>query len=340
MGRTNHRTIGADGAIEIDGSTASGFDTRMNAALSEAYKITESSGVYVHNDTQALSQLTPDLVIRMFPSAPRANIEKHLPIVRRALAERGLVDRTMVLMALATVRAESAAFEPVSEAPSALNTRSPGPPFNKYDWRQDLGNTGPPDGAMFKGRGFIQLTGKKNYRFYGALLGYDLIENPELANTPQPAAQILAAYLKVNEPSIRSALSAGDLAAARRIVNGGLNGLYSFRSAFTAGDSLMRDYESDVALSKEPQGRRGSRKLKEVDEADERVQAPDRDNDAYGKARPKRKDDAADEKARVKKKDDQTEEDDEKPGKDVKKKGKGFFLFRPFRLFRGAPSTP
>jgi peptidoglycan L-alanyl-D-glutamate endopeptidase CwlK len=323
----------------IDGSVVSGFDTRMSAAFFEAYKIMDSSGVY--KDRPALSELTADLVIRMFPAAPRANIEKHLPIVLRALAESGLVDKTMVLMALATVRAESAAFEPVSEAPSALNTTRGGPPFNKYDWRQDLGNTGPPDGAMFKGRGFIQLTGRKNYRFYGALLGYDLIENPELANTPQPAAQILAAYLKVNEPSIRSALSAGDLAAARRIVNGGLNGLYNFRSAFMAGDSLMRDYESDVALSKEPRGRRESRKLKEVkisasnnsiarmkdDEADERVRAPKRDNDAYGKAR-------------VKKKDDQTEEDDERPGKDGKKKGKGFFLFRPFRLFRGAPSTP
>src|SRR5262249_17017477 len=150
-------------------------------------------------------------------------------------------------------------------------------------------------------------------------------------------------YLKVNEPSIRGALSAGDLAAARRIVNGGLNGLGGFRAAFMGGGFFMRHLQGGGAFSKKTQGSRESRKRKEEkkvsicecgdpmarindDEADERVQAPKRDDDAYGKARPRRKDDGADGKARVKKKDGKTE--GEKPGKDGKKNGKGFFLFR------------
>lgn len=108
---------------------------------------------------------------------------------------------------------------------------------------------GPPDGAMFKGRGFIQLTGRKNYTYYGALLGHNLIINPELANTPQPAAQILAAYLKENELAIRSALAAGDLAMARRIVNGGLNGLDRFAAAFMIGNRLIESYKGDLVLA-------------------------------------------------------------------------------------------
>jgi len=194
-------------------------------------------------------QITPDLVARMFPGAPRNNLERYLPLIRRALAERGLVDKMMVVMALATIRVETARFDPISEAPSGLNTQSPGPPFNKYDWRTDLGNLGPPDGAMFKGRGFIQLTGRKNYMYYGGLLGYDLAVNPELANTPQPAAQILAAYLKDNESAIRSALAAGDLATARRIVNGGLNGFDKFMAAFLAGNQLIQEYSGNFVLS-------------------------------------------------------------------------------------------
>ncbi|MGE0130439.1 MAG: glycoside hydrolase family 19 protein [Blastocatellales bacterium] len=196
-----------------------------------------------------MSQITPDLVARMFPGAPRGNIERYLPLIRKALVERGLVDKMMVLMALATIRVETSRFDPISEAPSALNTQSPGPPFNKYDWRQDLGNLGPPDGAMFKGRGFIQLTGRKNYGFYGTLLGHNLTVNPELANTPQPAAQILAAYLKENEAAIRIALAAGDLATARRIINGGLNGLGQFTTAFMIGNQLIRDYKGEFVLS-------------------------------------------------------------------------------------------
>jgi len=259
------RMMGADRAVLIGDSTASGFDTRLNAVFSDSpicfalmgiqpehlfVPIMTASRAYepinladTLGGASVMSQITPDLVASMFPGAPRANIERYLPLLRRALAERGLVDKLMVLMALATVRVETARFDPISETPSALNTQFPGLPFNKYDWRQDLGNQGPPDGAMFKGRGFIQLTGRKNYGFYGALLGYNLTGNPELANTPQPAAQILAAYLKENELPIRSALAMGDLAMARKIVNGGVNGLDRFTAAFLMGNQMVRDYD-------------------------------------------------------------------------------------------------
>jgi putative chitinase len=374
--------IGADSAILTDGLIAPEFDARLNVAFSEAYEPMNPAGAF--SDASLMSQLTPDLVIRMFPAAPRANIKKHLPLVRRALAERGLVDKAMILMALATVRAECATFDPVSEAPSPLNTDPPGPPFNKYDRRQDLGNLGPPDGARFRGRGFIQLTGRKNYKLYGSLLGYDLIGNPELANSPQPAAQILAAYLKENEPLIRSALATGDLTAARRIVNGGHIGLDGFREAFLAGDILIRDHESDLALSRESKGRRESRKAKELkavsistsasksvksmekkkddaaygktrakkkdDAAYGKIKAKKKDDVAEGKIKAKKKDDTANRKARVKKRDDVADkksgakkrEDDTAENNETngKKKGKGFFLFRPFRALRAASSQP
>jgi putative chitinase len=348
--------ISADGDILNEGLIAPEFDARLNAAFSEAYEPMNLAGVL--SEASVVSQLTPDLVVRMFPAAPLANIKKYLPLVRRALAERGIEDKAMILMALATVRAECATFDPISEAPSPLNTEPPGPPFNKYDRRQDLGNLGPPDGARFRGRGFIQLTGRKNYKLYGSLLGYDLIGNPGLANAPQPAAQILAAYLKENEPSIRSALAAGDLAAARRIVNGGLNGLDGFRAAFLAGDLLIRDHDSDIALSRESKRRRESRKVKEVkavsisssasknvkstgkkkdDAADGKIRAKKKDDVADSKIKAKKKDDVAYEKIKAKKKDDDTAENNEENGK---KKGKGFFLFRPFRALRAKSSQP
>lgn len=190
-----------------------------------------------------IPQVTVNLVARMFPGTPRTNIETYLPFVLGALEGTQLVDKPMVLMALATIRAETAGFEPISEHVSRFNTTLPGTPpfFDKYDFRADLGNRGPFDGADFKGRGFIQLTGRNNYTRYSQMLGLGetLIENPELANTPQIAAALLATFLKEKERPIREALRQGRLDKARQLVNGGTHGLAEFTRAYRTGDQLI-----------------------------------------------------------------------------------------------------
>jgi peptidoglycan L-alanyl-D-glutamate endopeptidase CwlK len=110
-----------------------------------------------------------------------------------------------------------------------------------YDHRTDLGNQGPPDGDRFKGRGFVQLTGRSNYRLHGNAigLGTQLIDNPDLANDPEIASKLLASFLKNKEQGIRSALAADDLATARKLVNGGSHGLDVFSSAYRTGRGLI-----------------------------------------------------------------------------------------------------
>jgi predicted chitinase len=188
-----------------------------------------------------IPRVTVDLVAKLFPGASVANIEQYLPFILKALTEAELVDKNMVLMALATIRVETGGFCPISEFPSKYNTLPPGPPFNLYDRRADLGNLGPPDGEKFKGRGFIQLTGRDNYKRYGQKIGLDnqLIENPELANSPQIAAKLLATFLKDKEKKIREALQEGRLDAARRLVNGGIHGLAEFKKTFKLGAQLI-----------------------------------------------------------------------------------------------------
>jgi peptidoglycan hydrolase-like protein with peptidoglycan-binding domain len=187
------------------------------------------------------ARVTVNQVSKMCPGAPLGSIKRHLPEVLRALRERGLGDKAMVLMAIATIRAETAGFEPISELKSRFNTSPNGHPFDLYDARKDLGNRGQPDGAAFKGRGFVQLTGRANYERFSARLGLGdrLVHHPELANDPQHAADILAAFLKDEEGRIREALAEGDLAAARKRVNGGSHGLGPFSEAYRVGDAII-----------------------------------------------------------------------------------------------------
>lgn len=179
--------------------------------------------------------VTVDQVQHMFPQTPRRNIEKYLPFILAALTEFDLDSRPFVLMALATIRAESESFEPISEGRSKYNTKPGGRPFGLYDFRRALGNLGPPDGERYKGRGFVQLTGKTNYRLHGENIGVDLLKFPEKANEPETAARLLASFLAAKRDKILAALAGGNLARARQLVNGGSHGLARFTDAYQRG---------------------------------------------------------------------------------------------------------
>jgi len=189
------------------------------------------------------SKVTATLVSKLFHSSARVrkNIKKYLPSVLKALKEQKLTDKNMVLMALATIRAETGGFEPISEFKSKYNTSPGGHPFDLYDNRKDLGNRGKPDGENFKGRGFIQLTGRDNYTRYSKKLGLgnELVRNPEKANNPLIAARLLVLFLKDKELRIKDALLRKSYKEARRLVNGGSHGLKVFRDTFIKGERLL-----------------------------------------------------------------------------------------------------
>ncbi len=191
----------------------------------------------------ALPGITVQTAAGMFPFTPLGNIRDNLPPVLAALAAAELRDRPMVLMALATIRAETESFKPVEEGLSRFNTSPNGHPFDLYDNRRDLGNRGAPDGERFRGRGYIQLTGRHNYGRYGERvgLGERLLSEPALAATPDIAANLLAAFLKDKEIPIKRALLEDDLRHARRLVNGGSHGLERFIDAFRRGERLIAE---------------------------------------------------------------------------------------------------
>lgn len=177
-------------------------------------------------------ELSASAVQKLFPATKPSNIVRYLPYVAAALEVAGLTDRPLIFAALGTIRAESEGFLPIAEYPSQYNTLPGQAAFSAYDGRKSLGNTEPGDGARFRGRGFVQLTGRDNYTRYGQQLGIDLAASADLANAPEVASLLLAYFLTNCADKMRAALGKGDLAAARKLVNGGAHGLDRFKDVF------------------------------------------------------------------------------------------------------------
>src|SRR5438105_10201609 len=119
-----------------------------------------------------MPNITVAIASKMVPGAPLANISDNLPLVMDELKQAGLTAQSIVLTAIATIGVETGRFAPISEFISRFNTSPRGGPFDLYDFRKkDLGNNTRGDGAKYKGRGFVQLTGKNNYQFFGQEIG-------------------------------------------------------------------------------------------------------------------------------------------------------------------------
>ena len=100
--------------------------------------------------------------------------------------------------------------------------------FNKKAHR--LGNDTRGDGIRYKGRGYIQITGKDNYRRVGNKIGVDLVKNPQLAEKPEIAAKIAIMYWKMRtQPEVSDF---NDVRAVTKTINPALDQLAKRKKLF------------------------------------------------------------------------------------------------------------
>lgn len=160
-------------------------------------------------------------IISACTGAPLKNVDLNWPLIAKAMRDQGFESRAAMILAAATTAVETGVFTPVEEKVDGT----------AYEGRKILGNTEPGDGPRFKGRGYIQITGRWNYRHFGSKVNVDLIRRPQLACDPWVAATVLVAYLE--ERGVFAQAEAGNWTRARQLVNGGENGLKRFLDVVT-----------------------------------------------------------------------------------------------------------
>lgn len=156
--------------------------------------------------------ITKEQLSKIYREAPMSRIEKFLGPLNQTMEEFEINTPQRIRMFLAQIGHESGQLRYVQEIASG----------SAYEGRKDLGNTHPGDGQKYKGRGLIQVTGRKNYRLLQEDLGIPVLDNPELLEESQNAARSAGWFWKRN--NLNALCDLNLFQKLTRRINGGLNG--------------------------------------------------------------------------------------------------------------------
>lgn len=179
--------------------------------------------------------------------------DTYLPIINQYAAQFGINTPIRMRYFIATIAVESNEMRTLTEnlnysSQGLLTTfpkyfgkflassyaRKPEKIANRvYANRMGNGSESSGDGWKYRGRGLIQITGKRNYFSYNEYLTrggmkVDLLANPDLLAKPLGATK--SAMWFVMQSGANMWADAGNAERYRKTVNGGLNGFDHFKS--------------------------------------------------------------------------------------------------------------
>jgi len=184
------------------------------------FKDSNMSGIEIEGNPDTSNISTGDVqLVGNFDAVQKNNIKLMIDYMNKT----GITDPLAQIGILSVISKESG-FKPKSEvsyagtsnsrirsifgsrvakySDSELNDLKSDPEkFFNVVYAKTVGNQGGGDGWRYRGRGFNQLTGKKNYEKYGNMIGKDLVGNPDLVNEPDIAAQVAVAFFTKGKPA-------------------------------------------------------------------------------------------------------------------------------------------
>lgn len=189
-------------------------------------------------------------------------------LIRNAMAA-GITDKQEIAMLLAQTHLESGGFSKLEEnlrykAESLMKTwpnRFPnlqmaqqlaaaGPvAIANAIYGGRMGNDKPGDGWKYRGRGFIQLTGKSNYAAASKALGIDLVGDPDRVASDSDVAAKTALWYWKSRKGLEDAAKKGDLGTVTKMINGGTHGLAERGQLFKQYTDMVGSGKFDDILS-------------------------------------------------------------------------------------------
>ena len=161
-------------------------------------------------------QLSFDNLSAIMALGNSSTLQTYLPLFEEPFERYELNTALRQAHFLAQIGHESLSLKYTEEIASGEN----------YEGRLDLGNIFPGDGVRFKGRGFIQLTGRANYESYSQFSNINFLEEgaeKRISEEPELALDVSLWFWDTRR--LNAIADNDDILKITRRINGGTNGL-------------------------------------------------------------------------------------------------------------------
>lgn len=171
--------------------------------------------------------MTREQLLSICPSVH--HIDTYLPVLNKYMAQYAITGRLRISAFIAQVLHESGAFYYTEEIASG----------KAYEGRIELGNTSKGDGVKYKGRGFIQITGKSNYAKLSNYLCFDFVSHPDQLSNPPYCVQSACWFWSTK--GLNGLADKGDFKKITLRVNGGYNGYQERLKYYNKALEVLKD---------------------------------------------------------------------------------------------------